>query len=308
MTEKDSDTPDENELHDALADFKRRERPPEPSSSEILSLADAIDLCGEKLFSSGWQRDHDWYARSPATREKWNTERRNWTKDKLMFALGAGNFTAIGFLDNPLEEERSYKRKAEVYDFLQEHLKNGGFQAFTLDDSPDGKNIIDPHDWAKEEATKWLDQGKRAEPVNEHWRAIWHGEEAKKMGHTKDYPIYLEKISLNQTLKKHGETVDKKFGVKANAATHKEYYQKHHNRQVKKFLAEEIRKPYENKDCEGKVLRSAMQSDGKSFNIDHFKEARNEVLAYAKGFCGNTNPSAKNLQRLKEYLQEKPDI
>ena len=86
-----------------------RKRPKPHHASNIISLADAIDLSGQHFYGDVWN-EKDWYARNPEEIERWNPEHnlhRAWSF--------AENKKSADFTNRPEEEKQAFERKQEIY-------------------------------------------------------------------------------------------------------------------------------------------------------------------------------------------------
>jgi len=112
-------------------EWDARYRPAKKRCGNILSLPDAIDLCGSNFYGSKWT-GKEWYAREPKDIDSWNP------LDHLSSAYL--NLTdpllkrekMVDFTHNPKAEKKAYYRKSTIYDKLAGWLQNGDVKAFAL--------------------------------------------------------------------------------------------------------------------------------------------------------------------------------
>jgi len=131
-------------------DFRKRPKP--HHASNITSLADAVDLCGQHFYGAAWN-EQDWYARSPEDMERWNPEHdfyRAWSFTK--------NKKGADFTNKPEEEKQAFSRKQEIYSKLSSWLNQKAVEAFTLDNQGN-KSDIPSNMWLSSHALGILDEG-----------------------------------------------------------------------------------------------------------------------------------------------------
>ena len=172
-------------------DFRKRPRP--HHASNIVSLADAIDLCGQHFYGAAWE-ERDWYARTPEEVECWSPEHdfyraRNFTSHKK----------GADFTGRPEEEKQSYARKAEIYSKLSSWLNQEAVEAFTLDEEGH-KSCVSSNVWLSCDALKILDEGQIHEKDD--------GGKLKVSGKS-DF-VYLNKEQLEKYLRSLGSPKDMK--------------------------------------------------------------------------------------------------
>ncbi len=162
-----------------------RKRPERHHASNIISLVEAIDFCGQYFHGSAWQ-EADWYARSPEDIKQWNPaynfHRALHFTDKQKGA---------DFTNRAEEEKQAFFRKQEVYGKLSSWLNEMEIEAFTLD-SEGHKCLLYANIWLSREALKILDLGK-----------IYEKDESgqPKLSGKSDF-VYLNKEQLQKALNK----------------------------------------------------------------------------------------------------------
>lgn len=130
-----------------------RQRPEPHISNNVISLADAVDLCGQLLFVDDWTL-YDWYARERSHVDKWSPN------DDIYRACDFSNRTKYAdFKDNEEAEKDAYTRKRDVYGKLGGLLNQNKINAFTLDKEGNKQNI--PNNiWLSSDVIKVFDEGK----------------------------------------------------------------------------------------------------------------------------------------------------
>jgi hypothetical protein len=162
-----------------------RKRPSPHHASNIISLADAVHLCGQHFHGVLWN-EKDWYARSPEEMEQWKPEHNfhrawNFTQNKK-----GADFT------NRLEEEnQAFTRKKEIYSKLSSWLNQKAVEAFTLDNQGN-KTAIPINTWLSSHALDILDEG----IIHER------GEDGHLIISGKSDFVYLNKEQLGKALNK----------------------------------------------------------------------------------------------------------
>lgn len=135
-------------------DFRKRPKP--HHAFNIISLADAIDLCGGHFHGSGWGA-RDWYARSPEEIELWNPEHNFYRAWNF-----AENKKGADFTNRAEEEKQAFVRKQEIYSKLSAWLDQGIIESFTLDNEGN-KGGISGNVWLSRDALEILDRGEITE-------------------------------------------------------------------------------------------------------------------------------------------------
>ena len=132
-------------------DYKERPRP--HHAKHIISLADAIDLIGARLFSGLWTKE-DWYARKLDEIDRWKPE-----NDIGRFGLFGMGDKGANFTQRAEEEKLAYQRKEEIYSVLSSWLSEQLIPAFILDKHGNIKNIP-IETWLSDNAISILESGK----------------------------------------------------------------------------------------------------------------------------------------------------
>lgn len=136
-----------------------RERPEPHHANNIVSLADAIDLCGEHFYGNEWKAE-DWYARSPKHIEQWNPANNTYRVYSFPKKGKGANFTS-----RAEEEKQAFIRKQEIYSKLSSWLNQGVIESFTLDHEGN-KGDISGNVWLSHDALGILNSGKITEKEN----------------------------------------------------------------------------------------------------------------------------------------------
>lgn len=163
-------------------DFRKRPKP--HHANNIISLPDAIDVCGQHFYGAAWN-EKDWYARSPEEIEQWNPAHN------LYRAWGfSEKKKGADFTNRPEEEKEAFVRKQEIYSQLSSWLNQSTLESFTLD-SEGNKGSVSANIWLSSDALDILDSGKISEK-----------EDGKtKIGGKSDF-VYLNKEQLQKLLNK----------------------------------------------------------------------------------------------------------
>lgn len=129
-----------------------RKRPKPHHASNIISLSDAIDLCGKHFHGAAWDAK-DWYARSPEEMEQWKPEHNLHRAWSFTESKKEADFT-----NRPEEEKQAFIRKQEIYSKLSSWLNQEAVKAFTLD-SQGNKNDVPSNMWLSNHALDIFDEG-----------------------------------------------------------------------------------------------------------------------------------------------------
>lgn len=163
-------------------EWNLKKRPKQHHAENIISLADAIDICGKKIYGSLWQ-DFDWYARSDDEIEKWNPAHHTY----LAFSFSEKTQFA-NFNDDEDSEKQAYKRKGDVFSKLSAWLNQGKVNAFNIE-TDGSKNDISQNTWLSSDAIQILNSGKTCNKEEGAFRA------------NENY-VYLDKIQFMDVLQK----------------------------------------------------------------------------------------------------------
>ncbi len=162
-----------------------RKCPKPHHASNIISLSDAIDLCGQHFYGAVWDTK-DWYARSPEEMEQWKPEHnlhRAWSFTE--------NKKGADFTNRAEEEKQAFARKQEIYGKLSSWLNQETIEVFTLDNEGN-KSGVPSNTWLSRDALDILDEGKIHEKE----------EDGKlKISGKSDF-VYLNKEQLEKALNK----------------------------------------------------------------------------------------------------------
>ncbi len=160
-----------------------RKRPKPHHASNIISLADALDVCGQHFYGTAWD-SQDWYARNLEEIERWKPE------DNLYRAYNFSDKNkAADFTNRPEEEKEAFIRKQNIYSQLSSWLNQSTIEAFTLDDQGN-KSDIPSNMWLSSHALDILDEG----IIHER------GEDGHKTISGKSDFVYLNKEQLQKSL------------------------------------------------------------------------------------------------------------
>jgi hypothetical protein len=159
-----------------------KKRPKQHHAENIISLADAVDICGKKIYGSLW-KDSDWYARSDDEIEKWNPAYNTYLAFSFSEKTQFANFN--GDKDS---EKQAYKRKSDVFARLSAWLNQGKVNAFNIE-TDGAKNDITQNTWLSSSAIQILNSGMTSYKEEGAFRA-------------NEKYVYLDKIQLMDVLQK----------------------------------------------------------------------------------------------------------
>lgn len=173
-------------------EWELRQRPKPHFSNHIISLADAIELCGEHFHEDQWRQDI-WYARPPEEIDRWKPE------DRICIAFyDIGKSKGADFSNQPDKEKHAYDLKRDIYGKLSTWLNQGKIEAFTLDDEGN-QTEIPKNTWLSYDATRIMDRG-----------TIYEKENGQVKINGKTDFVYLNKESLEMVLKENKKRNNKK--------------------------------------------------------------------------------------------------
>ncbi len=161
-------------------DFRKRPQP--HHANNIVSLADAIDLCGLCFYGHEWKAE-DWYARSPEDIEQWNPADNTYRAYSF-----SQNEKGADFTSREEAEKQAFIRKQGIYGKLSSWLNRGVIESFTLDHAGN-KGGISGNVWLSRDALKILDSGEFTEKEGGN----------PKIGCKSDF-VYLDKEQLVKIL------------------------------------------------------------------------------------------------------------